>query len=445
MSRISIPVFLGGCAWLGLTLAGLVFHLPADDSWPQFRGPGGQGLSPASKTPVHFNATEGVQWSVPIEGIGWSSPVVCDGRIWLTTAITQTATPEEREEKLAGDPLQGIKDVAGAIEIKAICLRADTGQQLHSISLAAFSDPDPINPLNSYASPTPVIDGERVYCDFGNYGTWCLNAASGETLWQRRIVVDYSVGPGSSPIICQDKLILVCDGVDQQFVVALDKMTGEETWRTPRPPMAATNKEFKKAYSTPLVIEVNGQDQLVVPTAQWICGYAPETGEELWRIDHGQGFSVAPRPIVVNDLVVFATGYMRPELVAIRPNGRGDVTQTHIAWRLSQGVPAKPSPIAAGDRIFMIADNGILTQVRAQDGSIVWKERLAGDYSASPINAGGKLYFCSHQGVVTVVADSDEYRALAKNEVGTRMMASPAVIGNDLLIRTENALLRIGG
>ncbi len=429
--------------WCGLALSTVTYGF-ADERWPQFRGPDGQGHATEASIPAQFGVKQGVRWRAPIAGKAWSSPVISDGRIWLTTAITEAATDEEKARKLADDPLKAIKDVAGTVEFQAICVDFATGNVVHEISLAKVDDPEPINPLNTYASPTPVIAGGRVYCHFGNYGTWCLNAEDGAIVWQRQIVVDYSVGPGSSPYVHGDKLILVCDGTDQQFVMALDAATGKEVWKTPRPPIRATEVEYRKAYSTPIAVQVRGETQLIVPGAQWICAYAPDTGREIWRIDHGDGFSVSPRPIAVGDLVVFSTGYMKPELVAVKTDGQGDVSQTHVAWRVSRGAPSKPSPIAVGDRIFVVNDLGVLTQLRSADGSILWQHRLGGQYSASPIQAGDKLVFCSHTGAVTVVAVDAQYRELAKNELEAAILASPAVVGDDLLIRTENELLRIG-
>ncbi len=425
------------------------FQLQAADhassaSWPQFRGPDGQGNSTATDVPIRFGLEQAVRWRTPIEGKGWSSPVVADGKIWLTTALTRAASQEEQERKLGDDPLKDIKEVAGAVELKALCVDFESGAIEHNISLAQVDDPEPINPLNTYASPTPVLDGQRVFCHFGNYGTWCLDARTGSPIWTTRIQVDHSVGPGSSPFVIGKHLVLVCDGIDQQFIVALDKTTGKELWRTARPPIRATNVEFKKAYSTPILVDVQGRQQLVIPGAQWICGYDPATGREIWRIDHGSGFSTSPSAVISGGLVVFSTGYMRPELVAVRPDGHGDVTTSHIIWRVSRGAPAKPSPLAVGNRIYMISDDGILTQLRSEDGSIAWRHRISGNFSASPINVSGKLFFCSHEGVVTVVADDETYQELAKNELESRLMASPAVVGNDLVIRTEQSLLRIG-
>jgi outer membrane protein assembly factor BamB len=426
-------------AW---SLCSLSQGVRAED-WNRFRGPTGQGVAEAD-LPIEFGVDSAVRWKTPIPGKGWSSPVIANGRIWLTSASTTPATEKQRQEKLAGDRMAGMKEVAGSLELFALCVDYETGEILKRIQLAKVSDPDPIHPLNSFASPTPVLDSGKVYCDFGNYGTWCLDAESGEKIWERQYVVSYSVGPGSSPLIIGNQLILVCDGTNEQFVVALDKETGQEVWRTARPPKETTDGEYRKSYCSPIEIDVAGKLQVVIPSAQWTCSYDPEDGSEIWRFDHGSGFSLSSAPIESNGLVLFSTGYMKPELVAIDPTGSGDVTKTHQKWRVSRGVPNKPSPIAAGDSVYMVSDKGVLTRLDGATGEIQWQERLGGQYSASPIFAAGRIYLSSHEGVVTVVEDGEEYVELAKNEMEPRLMASPAVVGNDLVIRSEESLYRIG-
>ncbi|MEM7473478.1 MAG: PQQ-binding-like beta-propeller repeat protein [Planctomycetota bacterium] len=427
-------------------IATLLFVAPssvANDSWPRFRGAAGNGIS-SGKPPVEFGANEMVKWRQSIEGVGWSSPVYSDGVIWLTSAIAVPASPEEVARKKA-EGMASFKTAFASVEFKAMCIDYATGKLLHNLSLAQTDSPDTINPMNSFASPTPTISDGLVYCDFGNYGTWCLDLKTGKEVWRRTIEVDYSVGPGSSPMIYDDKLILVCDGIDAQFVLALNKKTGETIWKTARPTKKASNVEFQKAYCSPIVAEVAGKEQIVIPTAQWICGYNPEDGKEIWRLDHGRGFSLSPSPIQTESgSIIFSTGYMRPELVAVDPSGSGDVSATHQKWRVSRSVPAMPSPIASAGKVFMLSDAGVLTCIQDADGSIAWQERIPGNYSASPILVDGKLYLCSREGVVTVVDISGEFKVLASNEFGQQLMASPAVIGNDLLIRSDEALYRIG-
>jgi outer membrane protein assembly factor BamB len=421
-----------------ILLAALVFRPTlADESWPQFRGPTGQGIAAECVVPDHFDQHTGMRWRTEIDGKGWSSPVVADGKIWLTTAIER----ERVQVKVKGET----KDVASGLNLKVLCLDFATGKPLREIDLAEIKEAQPIHALNTYASPTPVILGDKVICHFGTYGTWCLNASNGETVWKKQVIVDHSVGPGSSPIVQGKHLILVCDGIDSQFVVALNVDTGEEVWRTARPPMTANSDEMKKAYSTPIAIEVNGKTQIAAPGAQWVCSYDPETGKEIWRAKHGDGFSTSPSAVYWRGMVVFSTGFMRPEMVAVRADGAGDVTDTHIAWRVKRGAPNKPSPIVAGGNLYMLADSGIMTQV-GPDGEEHWQERLGGNYSASLIASGDRIFVCSHEGIVTVVKAGDKYRELAKNELAGegRLMASPAIVDGELLIRSETSLMRFG-
>lgn len=421
-----------------MLFAVLIRNTSADEAWPQFRGPTGQGQAVTCLVPDRFDHSNSMRWRTEIEGKGWSSPVVAEGKIWLTTAVES-----ERHETVAAN--KDVKEVAGRLNLRVVCIDFATGKILQQIELAEFNDPQPINALNSYASPTPVISNGRIYCHFGNYGTWCLKAANGEVVWNKRLVVDHSVGPGSSPIIHGKHLVVVCDGIDDQYIAALDVDTGNEVWRTQRPPIAAANVEMKKAYATPIAINVDGITQIVAPGAQWICGYDPMTGVEIWRVKHGEGFSTSPSAVFWRGLVVFSTGYMRPEMVAVRADGKGDVTESHIAWRAKRGASTKPSPIVAGGHLYVVADNGILTQF-SPDGKELWQERVGGNFSASPVGSGQRIFLCSHEGVVTVVKAGEAYEELARNELPNegRLMASPAVVDGDLLIRSENALLRFG-
>ena len=266
------------------------------DDWPQFRGPHGDGIAEASSLPVEISE-ENTVWKTAIPGTGWSSPVVSEGKIWITTAEAAKASAEQIAKKTKGVQFAAIKTVAGDVKLRAICVDLESGKIVHNLLLREVSDPDLINPLNSYASPTAAISGDRVVCHFGSYGTWCLNKSTGEKLWHNALVVDHSVGPGSSPVIADDIVLIVCDGIDQQFVAGLDLSTGKEVWKTPRPKLRATNGEYKKAYSTPLLIKVGEQVQAVIPTAQWMCAYDPKTGKEIWRADCGSGFSTTPMAV----------------------------------------------------------------------------------------------------------------------------------------------------
>ena len=442
MSQFLFKVATASAACLYFSLL-FISHVSAEDAdWSQFRGPTGEGLVDAALPTDLANKANHV-WSTNTKGIGWSSPVVSNGQVWFTSALTKDATPEQIAAKLAGDKMASIKTLAKTVEFHAVCLDAATGKWIHDIALATVDDPEPINPLTSYASPTPAIVGERVVCHFGNYGTWCLSTKTGKTIWSTKLVVDHSVGPGSSPIVVGEKILLVCDGIDQQYVAAVNLLDGKLAWKTNRPEIRAQNPEFKKAYSTPLILRINGRLMAIIPGAQWTVAYNPENGDEIWRVDCGDGFSTTPMPVFENGFVVMSTGYMKPEFVAIRPDGDGDVSKTHIAWRASKGAPTMPSAVARDGNMYAMSDSGILTRYDASNGQERGRNRIGGNFSASPIFAGQHLYFSDRKGIVTVVKADDEMSLISTNDFGSPILASPAVVGNDLIIRTEEAVIRI--
>ena len=415
------------------------------DDWTQFRGSYNSGIAETSaRPPVEWDLEQDVLWQTEIPGEGWSSPVFDNrGLIWFTTAITVAASPEEIEKKLAGDPLAQIKTAARSVELLAICVDINSGQVVHKISLAKIDDPDVINPMNSYASPTPAISDGKVVCHFGSYGTWCLDEKTGQPIWERKFVIDHSVGPGSSPVIYDNKVILVCDGMDRQFIAAIELATGKDVWKTNRPELRAENGEYKKAYCTPMLIEVAGKKQAVIPGAQWIVGYDPNNGKEIWRADHGDGFSVTPMAIFEAGMIVFSTGYGSSEFVGIDPTGTGDVTKTHLKWR-TRNAPTMPSFVARDGSIYAITDKGILNRLDARTGEMQTRKRIGGNFSASPLLAAGHLYLASREGVVSVVSCDEEMEVVATNKFGSKILASPAVVDSDLIVRTSGKLYRIG-
>lgn len=421
--------------------------LAVADSWPQFRGPQGNGIAHQATPPIRFGEDQNLSWKTELPGKAWSSPVLADGVVWLTTAIERQPDQAERLALLKAAEIEEKKfnqlAVAKSIELKLIAVDFETGSVRQTIDLIDFPKPDPIHALNSYASPTPVIDGQRIYCHFGNYGTFCVDRDSGEIVWQRRLPLQHAVGPGSSPLVHHDRLILIQDGMERQYVTALDKRSGETLWETDRPEMEAPSGDQKKAYCTPIAITgPDGRQQLICLASQWMVAYAPESGEELWRCYHGKGFSVVPRPIYADGVVYFATGFGKPELWAVRVDGSGDVTQTHVLWTVTKGIPAKPSPLLHDGLIYVMADNGVASCLEADSGEEVWMQRIGGDYSSSPLLAGGLIYFGSHDGKVTVLQPGRGGEIVAENQIDGQIMASPAAIGNALLLRTDQALYR---
>lgn len=421
--------------------------------WPQFRGPDGNGIASADGVPEKWSESENVAWKTPLPGKGWSSPVVtAEGKIWLTTAIESIPTEEEKARLLTEsgeDPKQfASRKIAKSVTLQALEVDLKTGKLDRSLDLFKVENPDAIHALNSYASPTPVLDGGRLYCHFGTFGTVCLDAATGAEIWRKQFPLVHNVGPGSSPFIDGDLLVLICDGVDLQFVVALDKASGETVWKTDRPAMRAPKGDQKKSYCTPIAItDQKGRRQLVCMGSQWLVSYDPATGKEIWRLDHGSGFSVVPRPVYdpATGLVYFATGFGKPQLWAVSPEGDGDITATDLVrWKETKRGPAKPSPLVHGSEVYVMEDGGIASCLDAATGTAHWSERTGGNYSASPLLADGRIYFCSQEGKITVIAPGKEWRILSENQLDGQLMASPVALDGALLIRSDTALYRIG-
>ena len=447
---LSLWRFSFGVALIAISALSLVAEEEAHP-WPEFRGPTGDGVASADDVPLHFGESENLKWKTPLPGKGWSSPVVTkDGAIWVTTAIENIPSREEQEAlALASgeDPKKfKQKQIAKSIQLQALELDLETGKIERTIDLFQVDSPDAIHGLNSYASPTPVLDGDRIYCHFGTYGTACLDLASGDVLWEKQFPLEHSVGPGSSPFIDGDRLVLIQDGVDQQYVIALDKQSGETVWKTDRPEMRAPKGDQKKAYCTPIKItDARGREQLVCMGSQWLVSYEPTTGKELWRLDHGSGFSVVPRPVYdsKSGLVYLSTGFGKPELWAVMPDGDGDITGSDkIVWIEPKRIPAKPSPLLVGEELLVIQDGGIGTCFDAASGEIHWTERVGGNFSASPVFANGLIYLANHEGMVTVIAPGKEYQVLAQNQLDGQLMASPVALDGMLLIRSDQALYR---
>ncbi len=388
--------------------------------WRDFRGPGGQGHAVAHDLPVELGETTNLTWKTRLPGIGWSSPVVCAGQIWMTTATDDGHS------------------------LRVLCVDFNSGRLVHDIEVLVPDQPAPINSKNSYASPSPVIEPGRVYVNFGTMGTACVDTSDGKVVWTNTTLhIEHKEGPGSSPILFDDFVIMNFDGMDAQFVVAYDKFNGKVVWRTDRTGEKDPKPDFRKAYSTPLLINVNGTPQLLSTGAHQIVAYDPRDGAELWK-NRYNGFSNVPRPVYQDGVTYFSTGFQKPELWAVRvdADARGDLTDTHVLWKFNRQVPANSSPILVRGRIYMASDRGVATCVDAATGTAVWQDRQEGNYSASPIYADGKLYFSSEQGQVTVFKPKDELKPLAVNQLNDRLMASPAVVGKSLIFRTEKGLWR---
>ncbi len=399
---------------------GVSERAPAED-WPQFRGPTGQGLSAATGVPVEWDAEKNVAWKVEVPGKGWSSPVLAEGKLYLTTAVEASG---------------------GATSLRALCLDADGGKVLWDVEVfrREAAQVGTIHKKNSPASATPIVTGDRLYVHFGYLGTAALDLA-GKVLWKQESLKFPPVhGNGGSPALVGDVLVFNCDGASDPFVAALDAKTGDVKWKTPR----NTKVRSPFSVSTPLAIEVGDKTQVISPGSGFVGAYDPADGRELWRVHYGEGYSVIPRPVFAHGLIVVSSGYDSPVVYAIRPEGAsGDATKTHVAWQNRKAGPNTPSPLVVGDELYLISDGGIATCSDVHTGKVHWTERLDGNYSASPVFADGRVYYQTEDGVGYVVKAAKEYELLAENDLGERSLASYAVTNGALFIRTDRHLWKI--
>ncbi len=400
----------------------------AAENWPQFRGPAGDGHADVKGLPVTFNEKEHVKWKTEIHGKGWSSPVIWGSQVWLTTA-TEDGT-----------------------ELSVMCLDKDSGKILRDEVLFRVATPQFCHKFNSYASPTPVIEEGRIYVTFGSPGTACLDTKTGAKLWERTdFVCNHFRGAGSSPIVWNDLLIMNFDGSDFQFIVALDKKTGKTAWQTQRSVdykdlkdgKPEADGDWRKAFGTPHAFDFKGQPTLLSSGAKAHYAYDPRTGKELWRIDDPSHHSAAARPVVGFDMEFISAGFSQGEVIAVKLGGSGALDESQVAWRLKKGAPSKPSLLLDGALLFMVNDAGIVSCVDALSGNVLWAQRVQGNYSASPILAEGRVYVFSEEGKVGVIKVSGEFQLLAENQFDAGFMASPAVAGKAMYLRTKEAIYRV--
>ena len=386
------------------------------EDWPQFRGPGGQGHSSEKGLPTEWGPRRNIAWKRRVPGEGWSSPIVHDGTVYLTAALTP--------KRASGN----------ARSLHALAIDGKGGKMLWDVEVFA---PDQgrqwgKHGKNSHASPTPVTDGKRLWVHFGTTGTACLDL-DGKVLW-RNLDLRYPPvhGGGGSPALVDDVLVVSCDGSTAPFVVALDRDSGKIRWRAPR--SDSTGKLF--AFSTPLAFVAKGRQQVFVPGANWASSYDPRTGKELWRVWHG-GYSVVPRPVFGHGNLYFSSSFDAPMMIAVRPDGEGDVSKTHVTWKVKRGAPHSPSPLLVGDEIYFVSDRGIASCIDAKTGKRHWQKRIGGGQSASPFHADGRIYFQSEGGKGVVIRASRKFEAIASNDIGERTLASCAPSGGAIYIRSQ--------
>lgn len=409
--------------------------------WPEYRGPNHNGIAPQTASPPtrwHEAGTgkggespnddgvpgesENILWKRQTKGFGWSTPAVWDGAAWYTSASEDGS------------------------KMWVVAINIHDGATKWQTDLFENETVDEKHVMNSFASPSPVTDGELVWVHFGSYGTACLDAETGKIVWQRRdLPCNHWRGPGSSPILVDDKLIVHFDGFDYQYVVAFNKLTGETIWKIDRNIDYGTdNGDFYKAFSTPLLIEVDGQEQLISSTSKAVIAYRPADGSEIWRVRFSE-FSATARPLWNGQHLFINTGFGKAKLYAIDPRGAtGDLTDSRVLWINDTSVGSKPSQLLHDGLIYNVHDSGIATCIDAENGETVWKERLRGQFSASIMLAGGHLYLFDHDGSGYVIDPGRDFNLTATNHLADGCMASPVSLGKTLLVRTRTAVYLLG-
>jgi outer membrane protein assembly factor BamB len=420
LCKLSVPAIIVFLAWYA---TGTV--MAQSENWTHFRGSELNGISGSAHPPVTWNDTAHVSWKTNLEGKGWSSPVVWDDQIWLTTAA------------------------ADGSRMSTVCLDWQTGAILHDIPLFTPGHIESKHAINSYATPTPCIEEGAVYVHFGTYGTACLQISDGKVVWQRTdLNCTHVQGPGSSPVLYKNLLILHLEGNDVQYLVALNKKTGETVWQTHRPeavyePLAPIGK---KAYITPLIVNVNGMDLLISNGSAVCIAYDPETGKEVWRVVQGIDSTIA-MPVSEKGMVYFFPGFVNSpdggnhtELLAVNPDGKGDITATHVVWRHESPSLQLLTPVIRNGLIYMVDTRNTLLCLDALTGAEVWSRKVIAKYNASPVIAAGMIYFTSVRGETLILREGRQLEVIAENKLPGEVFATPAILRNAILIRTDKAL-----
>lgn len=417
--------------WCAVVLVFAPAAASSAEDWFRFGGPHGNGYAESRNLPTEWAADKNVAWRTAVPGLGWSSPVIVAGRLYLTTAVPQG---------------EGMKPDQS---LRAVCLDAKTGSPIWDVEVFRQDGPSSpnIHPKNSHASPTPIVTEGKVYVHFGHMGTACLNAKDGSKVWANQDLKYTPIhGNGGSPILAGDLLIYSIDGTDRQAVIALQKATGKLAWETPR--NAKPGKAF--SFSTPLLITANGREQVISVGSDVVMALEPKSGKEFWRVKFS-GYSIVPKPVFEHGLIFICSGYDNPTLFAVKPDGSGDVTTTHVAWTIKKdSMPRNAVPIVVGDALYTVSDGGLLSCIEAKTGKLRWDETLGKPHTSSPIYAGGLIYLLAEDGTATVFRPGDSYDEVARNKFTEQggaskflCLSSYAVDGDALILRTAKAIYRI--
>lgn len=412
--------------------------------WPEWRGPDAQGHATAKGVPQTWSETQNIAWRCDLPGRGWSTPVMNADQIWLSTALETPASPAEVARRTKVNTADQPLTVLSKVELKALCVDRRTGRLLRDIPLITVQDPQWVHELNSYASPSPVLEPGRAYFHFGTFGTFCVEVGSGGVVWANtNLHIMHENGPGSSPILVGDLLLFHLDGSDSQSIAALDKRTGRLVWRTNRSGKMNEHPQLKKSYATPTLTQWGGRPAVLSQGADWIYAYEPSMGRELWKVPYENlGFSLSSRAVLGEGRVYFATGYSRSEIQSVQLGGPDTAPAT--VWKYAKGAPTMSSLLLVGSELYFVSDSGgMLTCLDAWTGQEHYRERLGGSHSASPLYVDGRILLCSREGETCVMAPGPTFKLIARNRLPGKLMASPIASEDSLYLRTDTALYRI--
>ncbi len=423
-------------------LAVLAFLLPQGShagNWPQWRGPAANGISEEKGLPTEWGADQNISWKAPLPGLGTSTPIVWDDRVFVTAQIGDGPFEQRgRDFENAGvarktGPKEKVQFVVEAFS-------PTDGRLLWEYRFDAVGDLPPVHTKHNLASPSCVTDGQLLYAWLGT-GQLVALSLQGRPVWSRHLGKEYSPfqilwGHGSSPILYRDSLILLCDHQGAAYLLALDKRTGKQRWKAER-------GKDRRSYATPLLVPGEKGDELVINSSERIDAYDPATGEWLWHLGESNRVPV-PTPVFHNGVVYASRGYNSSPYLAVKTGGRGDVSRTHVLWEVKTGAPYVSSLLYYQGLIYMATETGIASCVDAASGQLLWRERLGGVFSASPVAADGKVYLVNEAGEAFVLEAGRQMKILHRNHLEERTLASPAISNGQIFLRTDQHLISIG-
>jgi outer membrane protein assembly factor BamB len=423
------------------------------ENWPQWRGPSSRGVSAESGLPTTWSAGENIAWKALVGGLGASSPIVWGDRVFVTSQrgnapvaagdshplLARDDRSLAARENAIGGERAAVRRPSGVFLIIE-AFRSSDGERLWEYRDQAAGPLPENHEKHNLATPTPVTDGERVYAWFGNGQVVALDT-NGKLVWRRHLGLEYGTflnlwGHGSSPVLYNDLLILLVDHGPQAYLLALDKRTGEERWKVDR-------GRGRVSHSTPLIVPGPAGDEMIVNSSERIDAYDPAGGKLLWHADSERQTPI-PTPVFANGLIYMSRGYRNSDYLAIRPGGRGDVSTSHVQWRGPGTASYVASIVQYKGLLYMTNEVGVVTCAETETGERVWRQRLGGVFFASPVAGDGKIYMLSETGETVVLEAGREPHVLARNDVGERLIASPAIANGRLLLRSDTTLFSIG-